>query len=103
MAGRGVDIKLGGTRHAGAGKKSKLGGLFVWAPSGTKRAHRQCAGARARQGDPGETQFCFARGQPYADIRSGFHQSLMGRFGIPEDEPIQNSMVSRALETRRQK
>src|SRR5262249_32730140 len=26
-------------------------------------------------------------------------KTMMGRFGIPEDEPIQNSMVSRALET----
>ncbi len=26
-------------------------------------------------------------------------KNLMGRFGIPEDEPIENSMVTRALES----
>ena len=56
------------------------------------------------QGDPGDTQFfvsledslmrVFAR-----DMLSG----LMGRFGIPEDEPIEHRLVSRRLRRRKPK
>src|SRR3989339_463394 len=61
MAGRGVDIKLGG---AGADedttkKVKEAGGLFVLGTERheARRIDNQLRGRSARQGDPGETQF----------------------------------------------
>src|SRR3989338_8747042 len=61
MAGRGVDIKLGGnpsTQEEYEEVKS-LGGLFVLGTErhDARRIDNQLRGRSARQGDPGETQF----------------------------------------------
>ena len=65
-----------------------------------RRIDNQLRGRSGRQGDPGETQFFVSLEDSLMRIFAPDSlKSLMGRFGIPEDEPIQNSMVSRALES----
>ena len=104
MAGRGVDIILGGNPPdaAEAEKTSEAGGLLV---IGTERheARRiddQLRGRSGRQGDPGETQFFISLEDDLMRIfASDKIKNLMGRFGIPEDEPIENKMVSSAIES----
>lgn len=62
MAGRGVDIKLGGADDAGEGEKQaviELGGLLVLATSMRESARitKQLRGRAGRQGDVGESRF----------------------------------------------
>ena len=104
MAGRGVDIILGGNPPdpEEAKKVREAGGLFV---IGTERheARRiddQLRGRSGRQGDPGESQFFVSLEDDLMRIfGSDKIKNLMGRFGIPEDEPIENKMVSSAIES----
>jgi len=104
MAGRGVDIKLGGAlaTPAQAQEVKDLGGLYVLGTERheARRIDNQLRGRSGRQGDPGETQFFVSLEDSLMRIFAPDSlKGLMGRFGIPEDEPIQNSMVSRALES----
>ncbi|MSR71002.1 preprotein translocase subunit SecA [Candidatus Kaiserbacteria bacterium] len=104
MAGRGVDIKLGG---ALASKEQyeevkSLGGLFVVGTERheARRIDNQLRGRSGRQGDPGETRFFVSLEDTLMRIFAPESiKGLMGRFGIPEDEPIENRLVSRALES----
>ncbi|HEY3056029.1 MAG TPA: accessory Sec system translocase SecA2 [Thermoanaerobaculia bacterium] len=59
MAGRGTDIRLGGTSEARADEVRALGGLFVIGTNRheSRRIDWQLRGRAGRQGDPGETQF----------------------------------------------
>ncbi len=104
MAGRGVDIKLGGalaTLEEHEEVKS-LGGLTVIGTERheARRIDNQLRGRSGRQGDPGETQFFVSLEDTLMRVfASDTLKSLMGRFGIPEDEPIENGMVTRSLET----
>jgi preprotein translocase subunit SecA len=104
MAGRGVDIKLGGnpaTEEEYEAVKS-LGGLYV---AGTerheaRRIDNQLRGRSGRQGDPGETQFYVSLEDSLMRVfASDTIKTLMGRFGIPEDQPIENRMISKSLES----
>jgi preprotein translocase subunit SecA len=104
MAGRGVDIKLGGT-HATqeeAEEVRALGGLFVVGTERheARRIDNQLRGRSGRQGDPGETRFFVSLEDNLMRVfASDTIKSMMGRFGIPEDEPIENKLVTRALES----
>ncbi len=104
MAGRGVDIKLGGalaTPEAYEAVKA-LGGLCVLGTERheARRIDNQLRGRAGRQGDPGVTQFYVSLEDSLMRVfASDAIKGLMGRFGIPEDEPIENRMVSRALES----
>ena len=103
MAGRGVDIKLGGAlaTQDEQEKVKSLGGLFVLGTERheARRIDNQLRGRSGRQGDPGETQFYVSLEDSLMRIFAGDRvKTMMGRFGIAEDEPIQNSMVSKALE-----
>jgi len=104
MAGRGVDIKLGGT-HATkeeAEEVINLGGLFVLGTERheARRIDNQLRGRSGRQGDKGETQFFVSMDDQLMRVFGGDRiKSLMGTFGIPEDQPIQNKMISRQLES----
>ncbi len=104
MAGRGVDIKLGGavTTPELHDEVKALGGLFVIGTERheARRIDNQLRGRSGRQGDPGETQFFVSLEDSLMRVfASDSLKGLMGRFGIPEDEPIQNALVSRALES----
>ena len=108
MAGRGVDIKLGGATATPeqAAAVRELGGLYVLGTERheARRIDNQLRGRSGRQGDPGETQFFVSLEDSLMRIFAPDSiKNLMGRFGIPEDEPIQNSMVSRALESAQSK
>lgn len=103
MAGRGVDIKLGGNPapEGAADSVRSLGGLFVVGTErhDARRIDNQLRGRSGRQGDPGETQFFVSLEDKLMRIfASGTVKGLMTRLGIPEDEPIQNSIITRALE-----
>lgn len=104
MAGRGVDIILGGNPPVPdiQEKVRGIGGLHVIGTERheARRIDNQLRGRAGRQGDPGTTQFFVSLEDSLMRIFASDNiKKLMGRFGIPEDEPIQNSMVSRALES----
>ena len=104
LAGRGVDIKLGGAPVDPKEREEVLaaGGLAV---IGTERheARRiddQLRGRSGRQGDPGETQFFVSLEDKLMRIfASDMVKNVMGSFKIPEDEPIQSGMITKSLET----
>ncbi|HUC88416.1 MAG TPA: preprotein translocase subunit SecA [Candidatus Paceibacterota bacterium] len=104
MAGRGVDIKLGGVPFDN--KKYEevkaLGGLFVIGTERheARRIDNQLRGRSGRQGDPGETIFYVSLEDDLMRIfGSDRIKSMMGRFGIPEDEPIDNRFITSTLES----
>ena len=104
LAGRGVDIKLGGALAAPGMRASVLekGGLMVIGTErhDARRIDNQLRGRSGRQGDPGETRFFVSLS---VTLMRGFVsvtlKKVMGRFGIPEDEPIESAMITKSLET----
>ncbi len=108
MAGRGVDIKLGGV-HATkeeAEEVKALGGLFVLGTERheARRIDNQLRGRAGRQGDFGETQFFVSMEDSLMRVfASDMVKNMMGRLGIPEDQPIENTMITRSLESAQKK
>ena len=103
MAGRGVDIKLGGpdATPEEAEKVKALGGLFVLGTERheARRIDNQLRGRSGRQGDLGRTQFFVSMEDSLMRVFGGERvKNLMGTFGIPENEPIQMKMISNTLE-----
>ncbi len=103
MAGRGVDIKLGGPNSSTEEYEEvkSLGGLFVLGTERheARRIDNQLRGRSGRQGDPGETQFFVSLEDDLMKVfATDTIKNMMGRFGIPEDEPIQAGLISRGLE-----
>ena len=108
MAGRGVDIVLGGNPpvKGEAEDVKKEGGLFVLGTERheARRIDNQLRGRSGRQGDPGETQFFISLEDDVMRVfGSDRIKGLMGRFGIPEDQPIENRMLSKAIESAQSK
>jgi len=108
MAGRGVDIKLGGNPSTPEVYEEikALGGLFVLGTERheARRIDNQLRGRAGRQGDPGETQFFVSMEDSLMRVfASDVVKNMMGKLGIPEDEAIQNKMISRSLETAQEK
>lgn len=104
MAGRGVDISLGGKPSSpDANEEIKnLGGLFVLATErhDARRIDNQLRGRAGRQGDPGETQFYVSMEDELMRVfGSDRIKNMMGKLGIAEDEAIKNSLITKALET----
>lgn len=103
MAGRGVDIKLGGVpfEKDAYEKVKSLGGLCVVGTERheARRIDNQLRGRSGRQGDPGTTQFFVSMEDSLMRIfANDVVKRMMNRFGIPEDEPIENSLITRSLE-----
>src|SRR3989344_1541548 len=103
MAGRGVDIKLGGNPGSAEAYEEvkSLGGLFVLGTERheARRIDNQLRGRSGRQGDPGATQFFVSLEDSLMRIfANDAIKKVMGTFGIPEDEQIYNSMITRSLE-----
>jgi preprotein translocase subunit SecA len=103
MAGRGVDIKLGG--NPGSPEEytavKGIGGLVVLGTERheARRIDNQLRGRSGRQGDPGGTQFFVSLDDSLMRVfASDTLKKVMGTFKIPEDEPIYNSMITRSLE-----
>ena len=108
MAGRGVDIKLGGAPYnkEAHDRIKELGGLFVLGTErhDARRIDNQLRGRSGRQGDPGETQFFVSMEDHIMRVfAADTVKNMMGRLGIPEDEAIQNKLISRSLESAQQK
>lgn len=108
MAGRGVDIKLGGPNATEAEREEVLavGGLFVIGTERheARRIDNQLRGRAGRQGDVGETQFFVSLEDDLMRVFGSSNiKNMMGRFGIPEDEPVTSRIVSRALESAQEK
>lgn len=104
MAGRGVDIKLGGPEASPEEAQAvrDLGGLFVLGTERheARRIDNQLRGRSGRQGDPGATQFYVSMEDSLMRVFGGERvKNLMGTFGIPEDQPIEMKMISRQLES----
>ena len=103
MAGRGIDIKLGGNPLVKSEYDfvKSAGGLFVLGTERheARRIDNQLRGRSGRQGDPGETQFYVSLEDDLMRVfGSEKIQTMMGRFGIPEDQPIENRFIGRTLE-----
>ncbi len=104
LAGRGVDIKLGGAPvdKELADEVRELGGLFVIGTERheARRIDNQLRGRSGRQGDPGETRFYVSLEDKLMRVfASDMMKRVMGTFKIAEDEPIESSMISKSLET----
>jgi preprotein translocase subunit SecA len=103
MAGRGVDIILGGNPpdEKEAKKVRELGGLFVLGTERheAKRIDNQLRGRAGRQGDPGESQFFISLEDELIRIFGGEKiKSLMETLKIPEDQPIESKLVTKAID-----
>jgi len=99
MAGRGVDIILGP-------QVKKLGGLCVVGTERheSRRIDNQLRGRAGRQGDPGESIFFVSLEDELMRIFGGERiKNLMTMLKIPEDEPIESRLVSRAIESAQKK
>ncbi len=103
MAGRGVDIKLGGVPFdiEKYEEVKNLGGLFVVGTERheARRIDNQLRGRAGRQGDPGETQFYVSLEDDLMRIfGSDRLKSVMSKLGVPQDQPIENKFISNTLE-----
>ena len=122
MAGRGVDIVLGGAmpdRIAGISnevftktkeykkweelheKVVKAGGLHVIGTERheARRVDNQLRGRSGRQGDPGSSRFYLSLEDDLMRIFGGEQISgIMDRLNLPEDQPIENALIGRAIE-----
>ncbi|HEY3397183.1 MAG TPA: preprotein translocase subunit SecA [Armatimonadota bacterium] len=112
MAGRGVDIVLGGKPadakqnlnpelHA---KVKSLGGLHVLGTERheSRRIDNQLRGRSGRQGDPGASRFFVALDD---ELMKLFGPERFGFFmkGWPEEQVLEHSIVSKSLERAQQK
>ena len=94
MAGRGTDIKLG----EGV---VELGGLHILGTERheSRRIDNQLRGRSGRQGDPGSSRFYLSLEDDLMRLFGSDRLSgLMQKLGMQEGEPIENNMVSRAIE-----
>ena len=110
MAGRGVDIILGGQPpEAGENEEWKkahkevvsLGGLHVIGSERheSRRIDNQLRGRSGRQGDPGTSRFFVSLEDDIMRLFGGDQVArLMTIFKLPEDVPLEHPMVSRAIE-----
>jgi preprotein translocase subunit SecA len=104
LAGRGVDIKLGGVPENAEEHEQVIasGGLFVIGTERheARRIDNQLRGRSGRQGDPGETQFYVSLEDKLMRVfANDMLKRVMGTFKIAEDEPIGSGMISKSLET----
>ncbi|MCL4418800.1 preprotein translocase subunit SecA [Patescibacteria group bacterium] len=119
MAGRGVDIILGGETPKGKDGRElhdtkewkewekhhkeviDAGGLYVIGTERheSRRIDNQLRGRSGRQGDPGKSLFFVALDDEIMRLFGGDTiAGIMTRFNMPEDVPLQHGIVSRAIE-----
>jgi len=103
LAGRGVDIKLGGALASEEERQEVLllGGLAVLGTERheARRIDNQLRGRSGRQGDPGVTRFYVSLSDKLMRVFAGdFVKKVMGTFRIPEDQPLESPMITRSLE-----
>ena len=119
MAGRGVDIVLGGetpknedgTVNENSPELKKwqkehdevleLGGLYVIGTERheSRRIDNQLRGRSGRQGDPGASRFFVALDDEIMRLFGGDRiAGIMTRFNMPEDVPLEHSLVTKSIE-----
>ncbi|MFB6182231.1 MAG: preprotein translocase subunit SecA [Candidatus Magasanikbacteria bacterium] len=108
MAGRGVDIKLGGNPPDPKEREQVMeaGGLFVLGTERheSRRIDNQLRGRCARQGEPGETQFFVSCQDELMRIFAGDRmEGVLEGLNVPEDQPIQQNMITKMLEKAQEK
>src|SRR6476620_5481022 len=99
MAGRGVDIKIDDTVR-------DLGGLYVLGTERheARRIDNQLRGRSGRQGDPGETRFYLSGQDDLVRLFAGDRIfNIMNRFKVPDDQPMEASILSRQIENAQKK
>ena len=99
MVGRGTDIKLGD------GVK-ELGGLKIIGTERheSRRIDNQLRGRAGRQGDPGESRFYISLEDDLMRLFGSEKVSKMiAALGLPEDEPIEHNMLTKAIENAQKK
>ncbi|MDO8676078.1 MAG: preprotein translocase subunit SecA [Candidatus Azambacteria bacterium] len=108
MAGRGVDIILGGNPPSPeeARRVRELGGLHIVGTERheARRIDNQLRGRSGRQGDPGSSQFFASLEDNLLKVFGGERiKNLMETLNISEDQPIEAGLVSRAIESAQSK
>ncbi|MFC2007493.1 preprotein translocase subunit SecA [Chloroflexota bacterium] len=108
MAGRGVDIVLGGSLDEQSEQKWQekhdrivaLGGLHIIGTERheSRRIDNQLRGRAGRQGDPGSTRF-YVSLEDDIMLRFGGDRikGVMGWVGMDADTPIENVMINKAI------
>ena len=99
MAGRGTDIVLG----PGV---VEMGGLHIIGTERheARRIDNQLRGRAGRQGDPGSSRFYLSLEDDLMRIFAADRiANLMDRVGMEEDQPIEHSLISRAIENAQKK
>ena len=84
-----------------ADKVRQAGGLFIIGTErhDSRRIDNQLRGRAGRQGDPGETRFYISLEDDLMRLFGGDRVThLMERMNMDEDTPIENKMLSRAIE-----
>ncbi len=114
MAGRGVDIMLGGNPPESDNKKEfeqwekdrqlvlEQGGLHVIGTERheSRRIDNQLRGRSGRQGDPGSTVFYVSMDDDLMRIFGGDRlKGMMDKMGIPDDQPITAGLISKSIES----
>lgn len=102
MAGRGVDIILGGnpSDEAEAARVRELGGLCVFGTERheARRIDDQLRGRAGRQGDPGASQFFVSTEDELVRVFGGDRlTNIMTTLGVTDDDVIENRLVSRSI------
>ena len=108
MAGRGVDIILGGSPFDPTKYQQikALGGLLVLGTERheSRRIDNQLRGRSGRQGDPGDSQFYISMEDDLMRIfGSDRMKNIMTRLGIAEDTAIENKLISNSIESAQKK
>lgn len=100
MAGRGVDIKLGGRNEAQRQEAVNAGGLLVistYMPE-SSRIVKQLIGRCGRQGDPGESMRFVAADEPIMEKYKLTELLPAKHKPQPTEEPIEDKILKREVE-----
>jgi len=108
MAGRGVDIILGGNPpDPNDGETVRnLGGLHIIGTERheARRIDNQLRGRSGRQGDPGSSRFYVALDDELMRLFAGERiAGIMEKLGIEDDMPIEHGLVTRQIENAQKK
>ncbi|MCL5407013.1 MAG: preprotein translocase subunit SecA [Patescibacteria group bacterium] len=108
MAGRGVDIILGGSPFDKKEyeKVVKAGGLHVLGTERheARRIDNQLRGRSGRQGDAGSSQFFVCMDDDLMRIFGGDRmRNLMEKLNLPDDVPVEHGLISRSIESAQKK
>ena len=99
MAGRGTDIKLDDVAKAAGGLK-----IIGTERHESRRIDNQLRGRAGRQGDPGESSFYISLEDDLMRLFGSERiQNMMDTLGIADDEPIDQKILSGAIENAQKK